>query len=420
MNGIKKIPKKDMGAFAEIVAGAYPGILSGAKDEVALIRKRLLAVAADDPTLSFHGYYRKGKLLGGLRLHDFNINFHSTFCPMGGGGLLAVDLAHKKERVAYDLMHYFLRHYREQGTCLTALYPFRPDFYVRMGFGYGTKTTEYRIKPGDLPHGSSKEHLRYLTKSNARQIEACYNRVYKRTHGMMKRCRYEMRRLSRIGLKTIGYVVRGRVEGFISFEFKKAGTGNFVLNDLHIIDMIYEHPAAFGEMMTFLYTQFDQVRHIVYSTQDDDFHFVPVDPRNHTDNMLYPEGTVYHECGKSAVGVMYRVVDVPGVFAALRDHNFGGQSCRVKLTVRDTFLPENDGSHVIDFKNGAVRSMKKSGKADFEISLDIADFSSVIIGSVDLLNLYRYGRVKLSDDRYLDAAGRLFYAREKPRCTTQF
>jgi predicted acetyltransferase len=173
-------------------------------------------------------------------------------------------------------------------------------------------------------------------------------------------------------------------------------------------------------MMTFLYTQFDQVRHVVYSAPDDDFHFVPADPRNQTDNMLYPGGTVFHESGKSGIGVMFRVVDVPGAFANLRDHDFGGQSCRVKLTVRDTFLPENDGSYVIDFKNGAVQSVKNSGKADFEISLDIADFSSVIMGSVDLLNLYRYGRVELSDDRYLDAAGRLFYVREKPRCTTQF
>lgn len=36
-------------------------------------------------------------------------------------------------------MFFYLRHYRERGTPLTALYPFRPDFYRSMGFGFGTK-----------------------------------------------------------------------------------------------------------------------------------------------------------------------------------------------------------------------------------------------------------------------------------------
>jgi predicted acetyltransferase len=54
------------------------------------------------------------------------------------------------------MMLYFLRHYREQGAPLVALYPFRPDFYRQMGFGYGTKMDQHRVKPSALPRGPSK------------------------------------------------------------------------------------------------------------------------------------------------------------------------------------------------------------------------------------------------------------------------
>lgn len=40
---------------------------------------------------------------------------------------------------------------RDEGLALSALYPFRPDFYGRMGYGYGTKKAEYQLRPEAFP-----------------------------------------------------------------------------------------------------------------------------------------------------------------------------------------------------------------------------------------------------------------------------
>ena len=66
---------------------------------------------------------------------------------IGGVGLISVDLLHKKEHVAKNIMKAFHNHYRSQGVTLTALYPFRPDFYVKMGYGLGKKMNQYKFKP---------------------------------------------------------------------------------------------------------------------------------------------------------------------------------------------------------------------------------------------------------------------------------
>jgi predicted acetyltransferase len=60
-------------------------------------------------------------------LHDFTMDFLGVRIPAGGVGQVAVDLLHKKEHVAKEMMAYALRHYRELGVPLVSLYPFRPD-----------------------------------------------------------------------------------------------------------------------------------------------------------------------------------------------------------------------------------------------------------------------------------------------------
>ena len=51
--------------------------------------------------------------------------------------------------------------------------------------------------------------------------------------------------------------------------------------------------------------------------------------------------------------------------------------------------------------------------------MDIADFSSLAMGAVDLKSLRKYGLVSLSDATYLNAVNRVF-ASDRPICTTSF
>ena len=181
---VKKLPQKDYADFVNIVVNAYPGFGIRSDKDKESFHKRLLRVNHDDPHVNYYGCYQGKQLLGGIRLFDFTMTMFGAKVAIGGGGLLAVDLMHKKEKVARELMIFFINHFRKKGVTMATLYPFRPDFYKKMGFGYGTKLNGYTIKPGNLPSGGAREKVGYLKKKEWPAMAACYNRFADKTHGM--------------------------------------------------------------------------------------------------------------------------------------------------------------------------------------------------------------------------------------------
>jgi hypothetical protein len=104
----------------------------------------------------------------------------------------------------------------------------------------------------------------------------------------------------------------------------------------------------------------------------------------------------------------------------LSDHDFGGQDCRLKLAIRDSFFPENDGDTLVRFSGGRPSVRGAGDGYDVEVSLDIADFSSLVMGAVRFRSLYDYGLAEISDPGAVAAIDRLFRVEQKPICTTPF
>ena len=406
---------EDFDAAARIFGNAYPGFKIASEEERKRFSERILKLHQEEEIVHFHGLFRDGELQGMMCFYDFSANFLQTRITVGGVGQVAVDLPHKKEHVAKHMMRYFLRHYRDRAAPLAALYPFRPDFYRKMGFGYGTKMNQYRVEPSALPQGPSKAHVRYLTEADRDGLVACYERFVDRTHGMMAKPEPEIRRLfANPQHRLAGYEKDGVIQGYLVFTFEPGET--FILNDIEVKELIYENVGALSELMTFLHSQADQIRHVIINTQDEHFHYLLLDPRNGSQRLI-PD--VYHETNAQGVGLMYRVIDVPGIFDLLREHNFGGQSCILKLDIIDSFLPENAGCILLRFEGGRVRRIQ-NGEYDVSLRLDIAEFSSLLAGSVDFYSLYRYGLAEVSDPAHVRTINAIFAVEQKPICTTPF
>jgi predicted acetyltransferase len=350
-----------------------------------------------------------------MLFHDFTMNFHGARVLAGGVGIVAVEFLRKKEHVAKEMIAYFLRHYRERGASIAMLYPFRPDFYERMGFGWGTKMNQYRVLPAALPKGPSKAHVRYLGEDDVLALLACYNRFVDQTHGMIERYESDVvRQLKNAQLRIAGYVKDDQIQGYLAFTFEKGES--FIVNDLVVREFVYESRGALWELLTFLHTQADQIRRIVFNTQDEFFHHLFLDPRNGTPELI---PSVYHESNVQGVGLMYRILDAREIMSALQERDFGGQTCRLKLTVEDSFLPENAGSTLLRFEDGRLHLLD-DGSRDVEVRLDIARFSSLLVGAVNFESLYRYGLADISDPAYVDTVNRIFAVEEKPICMTAF
>jgi len=414
---VRRLREEEIKEFADIVINAYPGWGFSTSEERQKLEEKLIKTQREDDSINFYGFFKESELLGGMRLNDFKMRLGTQKVDAGGLGLVAVHLMHKKEKVAKEIVTYFLRHYRERRTPIAMLYPFSPEFYKKMGFGFGTKMNQYSIKPKNLPSGGSKSHIRHFQEGDKQLLLDCYARIAEKTNGMIDRSEAELNNILIVSQNKIAVYKRdGKVEGYIVFMFKKASQDNGLKNDIFIKEFLYENTEALMELLTFLNTQEDQINRVIFNTLDENFHHLLLDPRDSSDNLMT---SVYHESNLQGVGLMYRVTDTRVLFDVLKGHNFNNQNCKLRINIRDNFIKENNGSIIIHFIYGRA-VISEGSEYEAAVDLDISDFSSLIVGAVGFKALLKYGIAHISESKYADTVDRIFDMHEKPICLTMF
>jgi predicted acetyltransferase len=288
-----------------------------------------------------------------------------------------------------------------------------------MGFGYGAPANRFTISPEVLPASGEREQVTLLSRDDIPALLACYQRVQARTHGLIAKVEREFARLfDNLANHIVGFREGEEVRGYMVFSFAPAMPENPTAHEMRIsTDLIYERPDVLLAFCGFLRRQSDQVTRIVFDSQDPHLHFLFSDARNGS-LRFYPHA--YHETNTQGIGVMYRVLDVPGTFAHLAEHDFGGQTGTIEFTVRDSFLPENEGRYVVRVERGQAHVVADGGESDVAVSLDVAEFSSLLMGSVTFSALHAYGLASVSDPAAVPTLTRMFRADVPPRCVTDF
>lgn len=415
MNEIRELTADEHDTFARIAARAYPAMRLPQEGDVRLVVDRMRG-RLDPPRDTLWGCFRDGELIGGMRLIRFEMNVRGAMVGTGGVGQVAVDLLHKKQGVAKALILHFLSWCRANDMPLAALYPFRPDFYAQMGFGPGTRQSQYRFAPAALPARETSGTLRYLTAADTQTIGATYARVQREAHGMMARLPRELDNLFQPAVTWVGAFEGNTLRGYLNYGLETDPNNNFVRNDLHLRELVYETPAALASLLAFLRVQADQFNRIIFETQDDDFAFLLSDPRDDS-NRLIP--SVYHQSNTQGVGIMYRMLDLPPLFDALREARFGPGNLTLRLVVHDGFQPGGLAPLTVRFAEGQA-TLTPSAHPDAEVSLDVASCSSLLMGSVGAQSLWRYGKLAISDPTLVGAVETVFSTPRKPVCMTHF
>jgi len=401
-------------AMAQIQIDAYPGFTQGISAEQYAER---IAETNSRADVHFYGAHKGDKMVGGFNIWDFEMNMRQTMIKAGGIGSVAVDLSHKKEKVCKEIVQYFINTLRSNGANVALLYPFNSAFYHKMGFGFGTLLQQFRIKPEDLPGGHSKAHIVRLCEDDAQVLAAFYNSRVKTTHGLItKRADEFATRLKAPANKVFAYVEDGKVHGYLFFQFKRGSEESVLCNDIVVNELLFDSPQVFMELMMLLKSQSDQARYVIINTQDEGFINTVADPRNHMERMLF---SVYQECCRTGLGIMYRICDVEAFFADIADVKFGDLNMTLQVNIRDSFVAENNRPFLLEFSNGQCK-VAANTTPDAALDIDIADFSSLVMGCANLKHLVKYGNAVLSDVSYLDVLSRAFLLDEKPVCLTYF
>jgi predicted acetyltransferase len=374
--------------------------------------KRLREGAGESDGALIAGY-RDGVLVGAMDWYDYTMRLRGTDVFAGGLGSVAVSLDARRRGVAGDLVRAFIDAYRARGATVVLLHPFRHDFYRRFGFGHGTKMNRYHVPPLELPEGPGGERVRKVDATAAQAIAACYERVRLRTNGLIVTSADDFRKqLGDATLRCFAYLdEHGEIRGFLlARPIPRPRDQND--SELRVHEPIVENPAAMRALLAFLRALSDQFARIVLETQDDAFHIVPRDPRDESGRILHPPA--YHETNQQGAGVMYRVLDVPRALEALAENAAEREpNVWASLRVHDALIPAN--SEAFDL------ALREDGSPKgVTLMLDIADFSSLVVGSVRLRSLHHYGLATISDPDAVGPLDRLFAAQSPPLCTTHF
>ncbi len=367
--------------------------------------------------IEIYGVFHDDNLVGGMMLFYYKMNLLNEVISACGIGSIAVDLCRKKEKVAREIMKFYLNKLREKGIPFALLYPFNPEFYNNMGFSFGTLLNQFKLYPKDLPKKSDKNHIAKLDESHVPLLCNFYNSMFKKTNGLIEKDEGEFLRLFKKDTnKIFGCIKDGKLIAYIISEFRRGNLESFLVNDLFISEILFENSEGFYEIMAFLKSQSDQFRYIILNTQDEDFVYSLKDPRNHSEKILF---SVYHECIHKGVGIMYRITDVKKIFSDLLNHNFQSENLKLCLNVTDNFIEDNNQKLILNFQNGKL-SLDYDGPYDVELCIDICELSALLSCNIKITSLYKYGLIKLSDESSLYKLDKIFATSEKPQCLTYF
>ncbi len=412
MREIRRLDESELRSALSIAAKAYPMMQVSTEQQLIDFETRILQ-GFNQETSEWYGLFEDGKLLGNMVLYDFTTNYYGKDIKARGIGFVAVDFLHKKQKVAFELLHWYLNDSLQKKYPLAMLYSFRPDFYKKMGFGYGTYCFYYVTRPDCLKRTNANYQMIYLNIADRDAIIAFYQTLYSNIHGMIVKKDKDIDMLLKApGINIVGYKEKGKLSALLTYRMK---ADESTQQSTHMnLELQYITPNGLKAALNFLNSQSDQVSEITFSTLHHDFFFNLADIRHNDHRMLREPG--FHHIYDAAMGMMYRSLN-PVELIIARPCKL--DNLRIRFIIHDSFMEVCKRDFIIEWKDSKAK-LSKGKKAELELMLDVADFSSWILNAIDMTTLYQYGLVEISDDAYLAGIDQAFYYQQKPICLERF
>ncbi|MBI4851131.1 MAG: GNAT family N-acetyltransferase [Acidobacteria bacterium] len=293
-----------------------------------------------------------------------------------------------------------IRRGREQGYVVSILYPFRYDFYRKLGWGAIGELIEYRVSSSSIPNYETRKNVSRFQESDLRELTECYQRFVEKNNCLAERSIkvWESKLKSVQNKETLLFVYKteGKITGYIFFEFKVKET---IFNQEIVIDeLIYDDHYSYQGLLGFIGSLSDQVSTIRYWAQvDEGFHYILKDPRDIERPIL--DGLV-SKTGNYGFSYMLRVLDVEKALKARINYN--NVTATATLSIKDEQIAENNGFFQITLLDGKidVKPVDSLKKACISLSIDV--FSQIYAGTLSVKKAYFLGLITVNDLSVVD------------------
>ena len=420
---VKMIPPELIEDYLTIYLNAYPAFKNIGDEGREKYRNRLLGSMANDKNINFYGLYEDGKLIALMKLIDFQMNAFGKMQKACGLMSLAVHPMHKKKGAGRDMVRFFEKYTEETGCIVAMLLPFRMDFYRNMGYGYGTKLEEYHIPTTSLPACEDTSKIRFLEADELPEILKFQAEFASKNHGLLEKFEDEIRDMKGDSdSRRIGYVEDGKLRGYAVYNFVNTSGVNYTLNKIEVNEFTYDSPEVLRALLGYLRNQSDLAQSIVIRTGEEDFYHILPSAQDVTGNYI-DFGFLQTNIG--AIGTMYKVLDPKFFVEATSYRKFVPLTVAVGFDYYDELRHEDKVINLkFEVQDGGKASkwtvLDDDDACDVRAKCNLADLSSLFMGSAHFSSLVRLGTIKLSDMEYEDVLDALFYCKQKPWTNTDY
>ncbi len=393
---IRELREEDLLEYGMVYTNAYPGFKRPIEQIVEVLRNGFEEVH----TQTLVGVDENGKIQGGFKLLDFSIYQNYNEFKMGGIGGVCVSLDAKKQGVAKQLIKEALRRMIEKDIPISILYPFRHDFYEKMGWGQVGEVKEFKFAPSSLPLYPEREFIRGYQDKDLDGIKECYERFAKSGNCTVKRTENLWNAKMKHRPNMFVYEEEGVIEGYMVIGFDRKESSP-LRNDLRILEMVYTTQRAYFGLLGFIASQFDQFESVIYATRrNEPFHLLLKESRREHEIIH----GLYHYSQKVGLGWMLRVIDVKK--ALLGRMNYNATNLDVTFIIEDSFLPENSGSYTFILNDG--KPVVNQEKSKYQIKLDIATFSQLFVNYLTFTDAAKIRKLEVNDPAILACLDQAF------------
>lgn len=420
---MKVIPPELIEDYLTIYLNAYPAFKNIGEEGRNKYRGRLVPSMKNDENITFCGLFEDDELIALMKLIDFSMNAFGQMKPAVGLMSLAVHPMHKKKGAARDMVRFFEKYTKDSNSLVAMLLPFRIDFYRNMGYGYGTKLEEYHIPTVNLPKCSDTSKIRFMGEEDVPALLEFQKKFAKTCHGMVEKFEDEVRDfVGDTDSRRIGYVEDGKLKGYAVYNFVCESEVNYTLNRIEVNELAYDSPQVLRALLGYFRNQADLAHAIVLRTGEEDFYHILPSAQDLSGNYI-DFGFLQTNIG--AIGTMYKIVDLANFVSATAHRKFIPQNLTVAFDYYDELAHENKHFAVefkagADGKHGSWAVAAADAPCAVTVKCNLADLSSLLMGSCRLSSLVRLGSIELSDPDYEDVLDALLYYKQKPWTNTDY
>lgn len=321
----------------------------------------------------------EGRLAGALKTIPFTQYIRGTPMPMMGLAAVGVAPHARRRGVAAALCRDALVAARARGDVVSALYPFRPAFYRRLGWGLAGELHSYRFAPEALVEGGDPG-VRLAEQGDLGGVRQCYGRVARGSNGLVERDAGLWERQLKPADAHV-FVVGEPVTGYMIVRYDPGRLPS--LRRLYVRELVTGDRDSYERLLNWIPRQRDLWRRVRYDAMPAEcFGHRLADPRP---PVYRPARWLWGETARILRGPMVRIVDVAGALEARTE--WGGRTpFAFRLVVEDRDVPENEGSWRVGFDGGRV-SVGRPAVPNAEagrLQLDVATLSQLFVGELDV------------------------------------